>query len=655
MKTFKSIQIGTIACLIMTLITGFFSCSDDKEIVEQVLPPTIVKVSIWNEDSEDWTIPEAGENIRIGTPLRIEGTNMSKTIAVYINGGQVAAFQAEENVIELVIPDIPLDEEVKEVNLNLIRVVNKAGAATCTAEDFQFFGKQISFTGLSLSENGGRTWTAIQEAPIGGKVRIEGDGLKTVRSLSMNGVAIGLEKATISDNALIVDIPEDLPFGVAVGNEENRNKMELVTAYDNKTFDCRVAGKQVEISKITDANGTVITEAGRNTVVVIEGKYFTTLQKLSFNGQEIVPATVESNRITFTVPVDTEHFIIGEGELTVVNAFDENGISREIKFLGFVPSVTDISYTMPKPGNVIRLTGVNLYRSAKVFFPSSTGDKEGVIQDVSADATSMDVLVPEGVGDKAGYIRMESEGSDVLMKGIVIFYEQGVFLREFTDAELKLGNPSGSPVAFNKSALYNPDNRPDNDTNPVNPDYFIRFANSSIPANNSSTAHGAYLRFSTRSQFEKLLEKTDFEITRETLIKDIAMQVDVYMPVSWKTGMLAWRVNKDGGGLNGSRNINVAPWRVNEPFEFNGEWHTFTYKFTDFILDAASESETMTLGAWLSKYAVTYTTLFTFANGNFMYKSGQTADPQWNCVNITDFEMNLANMRLVPLAPIEFE
>ncbi len=104
----------------------------------------------------------------------------------------------------------------------------------------------------------------------------------------------------------------------------------------------------------------------------------------------------------------------------------------------------------------------------------------------------------------------------------------------------------------------------------------------------------------------------------------------------------------------GTRNINVAPWRVNEPFDFNGEWHTFTYKFTDFLLDtAAGEPETMTLGAWLSKYAITYTSLFTFGNGNFMYRSGQTADPQWNCVAITNFEMGLANMRLIPLVPIE--
>lgn len=128
----------------------------------------------------------------------------------------------------------------------------------------------------------------------------------------------------------------------------------------------------------------------------------------------------------------------------------------------------------------------------------------------------MDVLVPEGVGDKAGYIRIESEGADVEVKGIVMFYKQGVFLKEFTDEELKPG-ASGTPLVQNKFALYNPDNRPANDTEPVNPDYFIYFKNASIPVSNDK--HGAYVRFNTRQQFETLLERTDIEITKETLIK----------------------------------------------------------------------------------------------------------------------------------------
>lgn len=637
----------------MTIIFGLFSCHDDNETVENLLPPTIAKVCVWDADTEAWMIPEAGSKIRIGTPLRIEGTNMAQTIAVYINGGHVSDFQAEDDAIELMIPDIPVDEgEIKEVNLNLIRVVNKAGAATCTAEDFQFFGKQITVTGFSLTENGGRTWTAVQELPIGGKIRIEGEGLKTISELRLNGVSVDLTNVSDeekSDAFLIVTIPETLPFGKAVPDADHLNKMQLVTAYDNQTLDCVIAGRQVEITRITDMTGTPITEAGRNTVVVLVGKYFTTLQRLSFSGQDIEPDAVESSRITFTVPVDTE-FTVGDGELTVVNAYDENGVSLEFTLLGFVPSVTDISYTMPKPGNVIRLTGVNLYEQARVFFPSSTGEKEGTIQRVAPDATSMDVLVPEGVGDKAGYIRIKSEGTDVEVKGIVMFYYQGVFLREFTDEELKPGVAYGT-LAQNKFALYNPDNRPKNDTNPVNPDYFIYFKNSSIPESDSRNDHGAYLRFVTRSQFEKLLS-TNTEITIEIPIKDIAMQVDVYMPNPWASGMLAWRVNKDGTISNCDRTINMAPWRVNAPFDFEGEWHTFTYKFTDFIL-RADEAETMTFGTWLSKYAGTNTALFTFANGNFNYRNGQTPDPQWNCVDITDFEMGLANMRLIPLVPID--
>ena len=150
---------------------------------------------------------------------------------------------------------------------------------------------------------------------------------------------------------------------------------------------------------------------------------------------------------------------------------------------------------------------------------------------VRADKNGISVmLVPEGVGDKAGYIRIESEGADVEVKGIVMFYKQGVFLQEFTDEELKLGVSSGN-LTQNKSALYNPENRPANDMNPVNPDYFIYFKNASIPVSTSTGNHGAYLRFSTYEHIKKILA-TNTEISNSTLIKNVAMQVDVYMPKS---------------------------------------------------------------------------------------------------------------------------
>ncbi|MBD3590943.1 glycan-binding surface protein [Bacteroides sp. GM023] len=653
MRYLRYIQSVMYIFMMTVILTGVFSCSDDEKDVEEILPPTITKVCVWNEESQEWTIPEAGQMVRIGSPLRIEGTNMDKTIAVYINGGQVAGFQAGMDEIELVIPEIPVDEEdVKEVNLNLVRVVNKAGAATCTAEDFQFFGKLISVSGLSLTENGGRTWTTVEEAPIGSRIRIEGDGLKTIKELQMNGMYIDLAKATINDDALIVDIPEDMPFGKAVSDPASLNKLVITTAYDGpKIFDCVVAGRQIEITEITDGNGNKIEEAGRNTVVKIVGKYFATFQGLRFNGQKIEPTSVESSCITFTVPTDTENFKVGEGTLEIVSAYDEVGISRVFNLLGFVPNVTAVSYTMPKPGNVIRLTGVNLLQEAKVFFPSSSGEKEGHVQEAANDGTSIDVLVPEGVGDKAGYLRIVSEGNEATVKGIVMFYNQGVFLREFTDDELKLGSVSGA-MTQNKSALYTPTSRPAMDIQPVNPDYFICFKNTSVPV--STSKHGAYLRFSTKAQIEKVLESSNAqEITANTLVKDIVLQVDVYMPNSWSSGTLAWRVDKDRS-IDGPRVLNMAPWRKEKEFAFGKEWHTFTYKFTDFAL-TDSEKETLTLGVWLSKYAAksdgaAYVSLFTFVNGNLMYKDKEQPDPQWDCVDITNFEMNLANMRLVPLS-----
>jgi hypothetical protein len=45
-------------------------------------------------------------------------------------------------------------------------------------------------TGFSLTENEGRTWEAVQELPIGGKIRIEGNGLKTANELYINGTSV---------------------------------------------------------------------------------------------------------------------------------------------------------------------------------------------------------------------------------------------------------------------------------------------------------------------------------------------------------------------------------------------------------------------------------------------------------------------------------
>lgn len=74
---------------------------------------------------------------------------------------------------------------------------------------------------FSLTENEGRTWEAVQELPIGGKIRIEGNGLKTANELYINGTSVdltGIPAEEKNDAFLIVTIPETLPFGNAVEN-----------------------------------------------------------------------------------------------------------------------------------------------------------------------------------------------------------------------------------------------------------------------------------------------------------------------------------------------------------------------------------------------------------------------------------------------------
>lgn len=147
-ENFKSIQSGIIACLIITFVMGLFSCSDDNETVDNLLPPTIVKVCVWDEDIEEWIIPGAESKIRIGTLCVLRGTNMARRLPS-ISMVVISLFMQRGQCDRACYSDIPVDEgEIKEVNVNLIRVVNKAGAATCTANDFQFFGRQITVTGF---------------------------------------------------------------------------------------------------------------------------------------------------------------------------------------------------------------------------------------------------------------------------------------------------------------------------------------------------------------------------------------------------------------------------------------------------------------------------------------------------------------------------
>ena len=68
------------------------------------------------------------------------------------------------------------------------------------------------------------------------------------------------------------------------------------------------------------------------------------------------------------------------------------------------------------------------------------------------------------------------------------------------------------------------------------------------------------------------------EWARETDARKVALQADIYMNQDWSTGVVGWRMNKNGGKGNGESAWNVASWTNNKPYAFNGSWKTLTFE-----------------------------------------------------------------------------
>lgn len=102
----------------------------------------------------------------------------------------------------------------------------------------------------------------------------------------------------------------------------------------------------------------------------------------------------------------------------------------------------------------------------------------------------------------------------------------------------------------------------------------------------------------------------------------------------WSTGIVGWRMNKNGGRGNGESAWNVASWTNNKPYKFNGHWKTLTFPIhTKFVtLGEAAD-------AWSADSGIH--SLFTILNFDIL-STGLTMK------EAADFRMFVTNLRLVP-------
>lgn len=388
------------------------------------------------------------------------------------------------------------------------------------------------------------------------------------------------------------------------------------------------------------------------TWIRLDGSGFSGLQAIYCNGLRVTEYNstyMSDSHLTFRVPSGVPMAFEVEDEsvrntIRIMTSHGE-GVYRNFIFkdVNKMPSVTDVSYTLPQPGDVILIMGKFLNNTSAVYFPGNDGNEVQVAyvegsEDMvlSSDGTQIAVKVPQGVGERSGSLRVEmAEIDENYYTPNYMFYDKAMFVHEYEGAAaLNYGVSSGSPL---NCAYYSADASGVSEVPEGAKAYVF-----SIPANAPGTlpvvadnnSPFGYFRFNTGKQLEYLIGQSNGEFARETDARKVALQADIYMNQDWSTGVVGWRMNKNGGRGNGESAWNVASWTNNKPYKFNGSWKTLTFPIhTKFVtLGEAAD-------AWSADSGIH--SLFTILNFDIL-SAGLTMK------EVADFRMFVTNLRLVP-------
>ena len=216
-----------------------------------------------------------------------------------------------------------------------------------------------------------------------------------------------------------------------------------------------------------------------------------------------------------------------------------------------------------------------------------------------------------------------------------MFHDKAMFVHDYDGTSaLNYGVSSGAPM----NCAYYPADAPEASEVPAGAKAYVFSIPAGAPATFPVVADNnspfGYFRFNTGKQLEYLIGQSNGEFARETDARKVALQADIYMNHDWSTGIVGWRMNKNGGRGNGESAWNVASWTNNKPYKFNGHWKTLTFPIhTKFVtLGEAAD-------AWSADSGIH--SLFTILNFDIL-STGLTMK------EAADFRMFVTNLRLVP-------
>ena len=211
--------------IIFALPTLFSSCSDDENV-------TVSKICVQKVDDTTTELTK----VRLGDKIRIEGSGLATTKAVYINGYEVSGINSnyitDRNIIFTVPSSVPTGYDVDEKVRNTIRIVTKHDDYTFP---FTILAAAPSVTGVSHTMPRAGEW-----------IEIYGSNLKDITTITFPGDIVA---TNFSVNSSLTTISVEVPDGI--GDNYGAIKVEGLNggAYTYNNFNFKAG---LFIVKFTD-------------------------------------------------------------------------------------------------------------------------------------------------------------------------------------------------------------------------------------------------------------------------------------------------------------------------------------------------------------------------------------------------------------------
>ncbi len=322
------------------------------------------------------------------------------------------------------------------------------------------------------------------------------------------------------------------------------------------------------------------------------------------------------------------------------------------------PAITGVDRTLPRPGEVVTITGRNLQFVDHVYLPGPDGEIE--VKEVIPGSKEMKIVIPDAEFASGSIRCLSTSAHESCYSPAYMFCHDCVFFHNFISSGFSAPykgsefeytiNSMGSlksNVANLASAALPEGHSLFGLEETSHPDSLLSFFGTAPVKWEIATGtddKDGYLRFSTSDRFQHVLDNCKGVLTSRTPCADVAIQMDIHVMSNgvpeWNTGYLSYRLNKDQNSLSSSMLANVAMWEKGSPMSFADGWKTITIPLEYFAV--TSENAAMsTLGGLISSLkSSNLQTLLTLVN--------YPMDPMHPAQELSEFQFNIADIRLVP-------